>query len=120
MATEINLDISQRVDITCRKGDTFTVSFTFKDGDGVPIDISAGYTWKLDVKETDTSTPDIIPDASFTYTGTNQGILTITAPASTMATVDGGIYVYDLQSDQSGVVKTWLYGVFKVNEDVSE
>jgi hypothetical protein len=119
MANKINLDTSQRVDITCRKGDTFTVSFTFKDGDGVPIDTS-GYTWKLDVKETDTSTPDIIPDASFTYTGTNQGVLTITAPASTMATVDGGIYVYDLQSDQSGVVKTWLYGVFKVNEDVSE
>lgn len=120
MATQINLDISQRVDITCRKGDTFDISFTFKDGDAVPIDLSSGYTWKLDVKETDTSASDVIADSSFTYTGTAQGILTITCPATTMASVNGGLYVYDLQSDQSGVVKTWLYGVFKVNEDVSE
>lgn len=120
MATQINLDISQRVDIICRRGDTFTVSLTFKDSDGNPFDLSSGYSWKLDVKETDTTSSDIIPDTAFTYTGTAQGELSITCPATTMADVEGGIYVYDLQSDQSGVVKTWVYGVFKVNEDVSE
>lgn len=119
MATQINLDNSTRVDITCRKGDTFTLEFTFSDDSGAAIDLSS-YTWKMDVKETDTSSSDIIPDSDFTYTGTSEGVLTITASATVMAGIDGGIYVYDLQSTNSGTVSTWVYGVFKVNEDVSE
>ena len=119
MATQINLDNATRVDITCRKGDTFTLEFTFTDNDGDAIDLT-GYAWKMDVKETDTSSSDIIADDSFTYSGTNAGVLTITATASVMAGVSGGLYVYDLQSTNSGTVKTWVYGLFKVNEDVSE
>jgi len=30
------------------------------------------------------------------------------------------LYVYDLQSTNNGTVKTWVYGLFKINEDVSE
>jgi len=119
MATQINLDSATRVDITCRKGDTFTLEFTFTDSDGDAIDISS-YSWKMDVKETDTSSSDIIADASFTYTGNSSGKLTVTATAAVMAGVSGGLYVYDLQSTNSGVVKTWVYGLFKINEDVSE
>ena len=37
-----------------------------------------------------------------------------------MSGVSGGLYVYDLQSDNGGTIKTWVYGLFKVNEDVSE
>ena len=119
MATTINLDTSTRVDITCRKGDTFKLEFTFTDDDGDAIDLTT-YTWKMDVKETDTSSSDAIGDSSFTYSGNDEGKLTITATASTMAGVSGGLYVYDLQSTNSGTVKTWVYGIFKVNEDVSE
>lgn len=119
MATQINLDNSTRVDITCRKGDTFTLEFTFKDSDGLAIDLT-NYTWKMDVKETDTSSGDIIAEDSFTYTGNSSGVLTITAAASVMASVPGGLYVYDLQSTNSGTVKTWVYGIFKINEDISE
>lgn len=119
MATQINLDTSTRVDITCRKGDTFKLELTFTDSDGVAIDIS-GYTWKMDVKETDTSASDIIAEDSFTYSGASNGKLSITATATVMSGVDGGLYVYDLQSTNSGDVKTWVYGIFKVNEDVSE
>ena len=61
-----------------------------------------------------------IADGSVTYTGNDEGKLTIDATATTMAAVSGGIYVYDLQSDNSGTIKTWVYGLFKVNEDVSE
>ena len=74
----------------------------------------------MDVKETDTSSGDIIGDSSFTYSGNSDGELTITATAATMAGVSGGLYVFDLQSTNSGTVKTWIYGLFKVNEDVSE
>ncbi len=119
MATTINLDTSTRVDITCRRGDTFKLEFTFTDDDGDAIDLTS-YTWKMDVKETDTSSSDTIGDSSFTYSGNDEGKLTITATASTMSGVSGGLYVYDLQSTNSGTVKTWVYGIFKVNEDVSE
>lgn len=119
MATQINLDTSTRVDITCRKGDTFKLEFTFTDDDGDAIDISS-YTWKMDVKETDTSSGDIIADDAFTYAGTSQGKLTISTTAAVMSGISGGLYVYDLQSTNSGEVKTWVYGIFKVNEDVSE
>jgi len=119
MATQINLDNASRVDITCRRGDTFTLEFTFSDDAGAAIDLTS-YTWKMDVKETDTSSGDIIADNSFTYSGTALGVLTITATAAVMAAVEGGLYVYDLQSNSSGSVKTWVYGLFKINEDVSE
>lgn len=119
MATQINLDTATRVDITCRKGDTFKLEFTFTDSDGDAIDISS-YSWKMDVKETDTSSGDILGDTDFSYTGTSSGKLTVTATAATMAGITSGLYVYDLQSTNSGTVKTWVYGLFKINEDISE
>jgi len=118
MATQINLDTAQRVDITCRKGDSFRLELTFKDDTGAVINLT-GYTWKLDVRETDTSASTILEDDVFSYSGTSQGVLTITALPATMAGVNGGLYVYDLQSTNTGSVKTWLYGIFKVNEDVT-
>ena len=127
MATSINLDIANRVDVTTRKGDTFTLELTFKDEDGVVIDLSSGYEWMMQVRESDTSTSALLDGDSnddgandFGFTGTNTGLLTITASATTMAGIDGGIYVYDLQSSQGAVVTTWMYGIFKINEDVSE
>lgn len=118
MAAQINLDTAQRLDITCRKGDTFNIELTFNDETGAAIDLT-GYSWKLDVRETDTSTSAIIEDDSFTYASNSAGVLTIKATATVMAAVDGGIYVYDLQSTNAGAVKTWIYGIFKVNEDVT-
>ena len=126
MATQINLDIAQRVDIVCRRGDTFVLELTFKDEDGVAIDLSSGYNWMMQVRETDTSSTALLDGDSnddsandFGFTGDNSGILTITASASTMANIGGGLYVYDLQSAQGAVVTTWMFGKFTVNEDVS-
>ncbi len=119
MATTINLDNATRVDITCRKGDTFELEFTFTDDNGDPLNLSS-YSWKMDVKETDTTSGDIIADSAFDYTGTVAGKLTIEATAAVMAAAPGGTYVYDLQSTSGSVVKTWVYGLFKINEDVSE
>ena len=126
MATSINLDIASRVDITCRRGDTFVLELTFKDEDGVAIDLSSGYNWMMQVRETDTSTSATLDGDSnddnandFGFSGTNAGVLTITSSASVMAAIIGGVYVYDLQSAQGAVVTTWMYGKFTVNEDVS-
>lgn len=127
MATSINLDIANRVDITTRRGDTFTLELTFNDEDGVAIDLSSGYEWMMQVREADTSTTALLDGDSnddlandFGFTGNNNGLLTITASSTVMAGIEGGIYVYDLQSSQGATVITWMYGIFKVNEDVSE
>jgi hypothetical protein len=118
MAAQINLDTAQRVDITCRKGDSFRLELTFKDDTGTVLDLN-GYEWKLDVRETDTSSSAILEDTRFIYNSTQDGVLTIEATPADMGSIDGGLYVYDLQSTNAGAVKTWMYGIFKVNEDVT-
>jgi hypothetical protein len=115
----VNLDTSQRVNITCRKGDTFNLEVTFKDEEGSVMDLS-GYEWKMDVRDDDVSPTTILNDTEFVYSANESGTLTISASANTMAGVNGGVYVYDLQSTNAGAVKTWLRGRFRVNEDVTE
>jgi hypothetical protein len=115
----VNLDNAQRVDIVCRKGDTFSLEVDFFDANNDPIDLT-GYAWKMDVSESDTSPTPILNDTDFVYNGTSTGNLYITATATVMATIDGGMYVYGLQSNDAGNIKTWLYGLFTVNEDVVE
>jgi hypothetical protein len=115
----VNLDNAQRVDIVCRKGDTFSIEIDFYDANDQPIDLTA-YTWKMEVSESDTSPTPILDDTDFNYNGNSSGKLYVTATANTMSTIDGGLYVYGLQSNDAGTVKTWLYGLFTVNEDVVE
>lgn len=115
----VNLDNAQRVDIICRKGDTFSIELNFYDPNGDPLDLT-GYSWKMEVSESDTSPTPILDYNDFTYSGNSSGVLYVTATANTMLTIDGGMYIYGLQSNDAGVVKTWLYGLFTVNEDVVE
>jgi len=113
----VNLDIAQRLDITCRKGDTFTLTLNFKDSSGTAINLTT-YTFKLDVKDA-TNDSDIIADNVFNYTGGSDGQLVISATSSEM-NVNSGVYIYDLQTlSGSGTVTTWLYGTFTINDDVT-
>jgi hypothetical protein len=86
---KVNLDTASRLDITCRKGDSFALSVDF----GEAISTTAN-NYAMKVAETDTS-------GSYEFTAT------------------AGNYVYDLQESDSGVVQTRLYGSFVINEDVS-
>jgi hypothetical protein len=125
MATSVNLDISKRVDIVCRKGNTFNLELLIKDALGVVIDVATPtvYTFKMEVRETDTSAATIIntSSAGFTITGTNLGVVEITTTAAIMAAVNAGLFVYDFQATKASdsSVQTWLYGTFRVNEDVT-
>jgi|TARA_Y100000114_G_C11752796_1_gene325295 hypothetical protein len=121
MAT-VNLDTAARLDITCRKGDSFQLVLDF--GSAVP---TTG--WKLDVDTADDGGTSVLPDSVFTYTVSNgdatDSKLTIEA-SSTDMNVNSGLYVYDIQNTDSGVsidsankVKTYVFGTFKINEDVS-
>ena len=37
--SSVNLDVAQKLDITCRKGDTFRLLLTFKDSTGTVINV---------------------------------------------------------------------------------
>ena len=62
MANQINLDRSQRVDITCKRGDTFNLNLELKDDSGAPLVLGATqdpngtdyYFYKMEVREADT------------------------------------------------------------------
>ena len=121
MAT-VNLDTAARLGVVCRKGDSFQLVLDF----GVAIPAS---TWKLDVLTKSEGGSSILADTVFSYTrgdgdATNSK-LTIEATATEM-NVTAGLYVYDLQVEDSGTqidganqVKTYLFGTFKVVDDIS-
>lgn len=117
----INLDKSSRLDIKCRKGDTFKITLTF-DADQSTARPVGG--WQMEVRETadDNSGSPIIPTSSVGFVYNVGGTeLTITIAASIMNLVSGQ-YVYDLQhksTDATPIVETFLHGVFTVIEDIT-
>ena len=116
--SQVQLDVAKRLDITCRKGDTFNLVINVTDSAGTAVNLST-YSFKMQVKETDTSSTNVISNDDITITGTAAGVLTVNIPSTVMTSVSGGLYVYDLQTINAGVTQTWLTGVLKVNEDVT-
>jgi hypothetical protein len=56
MATTINLDTSQRVDVVCKKGDTFDLALTLKDTAATPASIvTKADSFKMEVRTSDDS-----------------------------------------------------------------
>ncbi len=118
MSSVVNLDVSKRLDVTCRKGDTFSLVINVTDAAGAVVDLTT-YSFKMEVRATDTSEDSTITDDQLTITGTSLGVITITISSSVMAVIASGLYTYDLQTIVSGVTQTWLHGVLQVNEDVT-
>lgn len=117
---KINLDISETLDITCRRYDTFKLDMDWTDSNDDAIDLTA-YSFKMQVRKTSTSSTATltIEDSAFTKTAT--GDLTINVASASMS-MKGGNYVYDLQAthDTSNEVQTWLVGLFIVKDDITE
>jgi len=125
--SSVNLDTASRLNITCRRGDTFILEVDF--GEAVP---TSG--WTLVVKnreqvsaakraERKADTSVISATDGDIVIGTGAGAVanakaTITIAAGDMGAVLPGTYSYDFQNETSGVVKTYLFGSFKVNADV--
>lgn len=113
----LNLDTAQRLDIICRRGDTFEFSFDIGDAD-----IADSGDWQMEVRasvdaNTAGSVDEIIVSAS---NAVNESVITLSVSADDMEEVPAGLYVYDIQNLAiGGVVKTYLYGTFKVNDDVT-
>jgi len=115
--SSVNLDLSKRIDITCRKGDTFFLTLNITDEDGTAIDLTA-YSFELEVR--DLSDAVIVSSSSVVFdknAESTTGRLDIVISNSDMNF--SGNYIYDLETTLSGNVKTWIHGMFKVNEDVT-
>lgn len=138
MATKVNLDVSEKLNITCRKGDTFNLGLLMKDSSGDPIDVSR-YAFLMQVKgDPDPVTgerPLIIGTAergklaaqgdddfptNFTFKAESDGNVTIQATSQVMGLIEPGSYVYDIQQTTPTEVTTTIFeGRFIVNDDVS-
>lgn len=135
MANSINLDVSQRVDITCRRGDTFLLDLDITDENGDAKDLT-GYTFKMEVRKADTddaayadgdatiilSTQDDSAGSKYISVDTaalSTGDVSFKATATIMKGVASGLYVYDIEATGGSSTTTWLHGLFKINEDVT-
>ncbi len=118
MAKSVNLDNSTRLDITCRKGDSFVLTTKVKNSSGSNY-VWDGHSVKMEVRTSDTGTV-VIPDSETTANTSTNGTLIIEIAAANMD-MEGGMYVYDVEvTDSNSKVSTWLHGLFIVNEDVTE
>jgi len=122
MAT-VSVDISNRLDIVCKRGDTFELNLEF--GVAMPNHGVSG-TFEMKVATSDTATPETLTISYVSSNGeASNSKLAITSAANEVGALSPGLYVYDLQvTDTNGVrftagsVKTLLYGTFKVNDDI--
>jgi hypothetical protein len=149
MASKLNLDTADKLDITCKRGDTFLLNLRLKDTDGNPIQLQTlGYTFLMQVRDPNTqvvvgvdqqpkgrvvlSTPNAketvpneegTPESNLSFgdvTVDDLGNVTITATNSVMKQINPGKYIYDIQSVASDVYKTIVRGSFIVNDDITQ
>tara|TARA_R100001463_G_scaffold28337_7_gene64906 strand:+ start:11404 stop:11766 length:363 start_codon:yes stop_codon:yes gene_type:complete len=117
---QVNLDTASRLDVICRRGDTFSLGIDF----GVPMPTHSApddlYTMEVRTSADNTGTA-FFSGFSFERTDGDDTNSKITISAtSTGMELASGTYVYDLQheSTTSGV-KTYLYGKFTINDDIT-
>lgn len=142
MANKVNLDVSEKLDITCRRGDTFSITLTLKDSSGTAIELDTlGYEFLMDVKtnpkqmkgkpiqrevvassalsKSQSKVDDKLSNAFEFVDISDAGTVKVTASADVMSTFPVGIYIYDIQQKVGDDVTTILRGSFRVNEDIS-
>ena len=126
----VNLDTASRLNITCRRGDTFTLevdfgeavnttgwTLTVKDRQQVMTDQRSAA--KKEVSAISVDDGDItIGEGTATGTAIANSKATVVIPAETMNGIIAGTYSYNFQNALNGVVQTFRFGSFKVNSDV--
>lgn len=140
MANKANLDISEKLDISCRKGDTFELFLNFKDSANANLPLlTGGYDFFMQVRGskkrsevkgrlvagtiTKGEQAKALPGSSsvgFSFEEIDDlGNVTLKASAATMRNFEAGRYSYDLQYTVGEKTTTVLKGTFTVNEDIS-
>lgn len=140
MSQTVNLDVAKRVDIVCRKNDTFELVLTIKDNTGASsVAAVDGFKMQVRTDDEDTGTPlmngvkvENNGSGSTTSDGTEGNIVIATDATAGTATfkcvaddmdLASGLYVYDIQHLDYDVsnpkTTTLIYGTFKIVEDVT-
>lgn len=132
-SNKVSTDIASKVDVTCRKGDTFEITLTFTDSSGTAIPlVTNGYQFLAQVRRRrsqsginglilGTSNLGVQPDNLFEeFSIDDNGSAVWSATAATMRDVPAGRFVYDIQHIVDGVHTTVLRGTFTVNDDIAE
>ena len=139
--SSVNLDVAQKLDITCRRGDTFSLVLIFKDSTGTLINVGdidgavPVYSFSFEVRDFATDDQDNarlstnsnargdrvsnVTIENVTSDGSD-GTIRIVISAEEMSKIASGVYVYDLQANTitGGAisnVQTWVRGSFIVN-----
>tara|TARA_R110002012_G_scaffold266201_1_gene449701 strand:- start:182 stop:610 length:429 start_codon:yes stop_codon:yes gene_type:complete len=137
---KINFDISKRLDITVKRGDSFSLELTLKDSSDNALNLY-GDTFHFAVSTpngilmgTDTVVPlpvitanQQITDTVSTTASTATGKVKFEATATELkSNLQAGIYRYDIQYvdatdlvDEEGNARTILFGNFIVKDDFS-
>ena len=110
-----------QLDICIKKGATFTLPITYKDDDGLPIDLT-NYTAKMQIRTSPTST-EVIVDLTTENGGiiidADLGLVTIYIDSDTTAALDAlacGAYDFFIFLPGATLVYADLYGYVKIVE----
>jgi hypothetical protein len=147
MAASANFDTTETLNITCREGDTFSMTVTLKDSSGTGLTlVTDDYSFYMQVKRITSAgnkrggrqiekvilqTPTITKDDRSTAllfespTIDDSGNVTIEASAETMNKIQPGSYVYDLKYIKPSTTGLDLHrgvlrGSFTVNSQVTD
>ena len=130
MAVELNLDVSEEINVTAKRGDTLSFDITVKDADGDAVDLT-DYSFDMDVRTSTNpkSRTDVVLSTSAggknillaSVSGAADGTLTVSATREAMQNIAPGTYIYDIAANHltNSTTETWFFGTFTVNEDVT-
>ena len=107
MAAKINLVMDQ--------GSTFSAEITVLDENDDPIDFSS-YTANSQMRKSYTSSNAY----TFSITGSNAGLVSMSMNAATTNTVPSGRYVYDVEVTTGSVKSRLIEGIIVVNPRVTK
>ena len=103
--------------ISHTKSDTFIKNISFKDSNGVAIDITSStilFTIKANIEDVD----PLIQQA-FTITDAENWLAEVVIPAATMD-IDIGTYRFDIQwTDSASIVRTVLKGILIITYEIT-
>jgi hypothetical protein len=107
---------------TIDQGATFTLQVTYKDENGVPINLT-GYTAAMQIRQNYNDSAALItltsPSGGIVITGAT-GTINITISAEQTGSLDEGFYVYDLEiTSTANVVTRLIQGQFTVAPEVT-
>lgn len=107
--------------ITIEQGTTFQFAVTYRDSDGVLVNLT-GYTARMQIRERVSSTTTLLDVSTSDYItlGGAAGTVTVSVPAATTAAMDFTRGVYDLEIESSsGVVTRLLQGDVEFSKEVT-